>query len=1508
VEGWNVEVNGRRTAQCVGTYVDREAICRAGAQWQLGAARVKSSASVASIAFAASIATMTPATRKSSKAAKPPLEASAASGFEASTACLEIAAKAAGTLWWWDAPSQRWRTRDASVAPGAGTKTAMTDTSWTPWHTLLDASEAPYFRWYAGAETNACFNACDRHVLDGRGDEVALTSVPEEITAETPRVNITRRELLGAVATIAARLREDHDLKPFDRVLFHAPTDVTHCVYMLACQRLGAAYSATAVDAAEDVLTSRIEDLQPKLVIAAPKGSATHAGVAIDCASKASDAVAAAKATRAPKLVLAESDHAALREACALSRWAAISDAEAFAEANANGGAAAAAAAAKSPRERTKKSTFPRAAAATPVSSDHPLFVSYTSGSTGKPKGVVHGHGGYVSGVLQSMLTVFNCEPGEGKDGAKGGILTVGSSGWITGQSYVLMGPLLCAARSVLLLGSPVFPSPTRAFETAASEKVAFLKTGSATIRQLMTDSTNAAKLDAIDTSSLKMATFCAEPVSAEVHAYAHQHVTKKFINSYWATEHGSMVFSRDTSVDVSSNVPDAMTWPLPWIKCAIFGEASDVVIAGPYPSLALTVFGDAENCVVDQTCSGRKKPWRGDLKKYAATYWPPGAGGFVQGDVARKHEVAAGSEPRGGGASAAAASGSGSGDARRASKPSIGANGSARTQFRSPGYTFHGRSDEVININGNRVSTEQIERCLWGIEVNGAKVRDACVVGAPDFIKGDSPAAFVAFRSPRSGKHEGSVDSIDVAAFKALAAKAVTAHLGAYACVDHVFVVDDLPKTITNKTSRKTLQLLLAGSDAPDASLARREVLPPIVSMVREWRKTGSVTGAVRLDLRKYWERYTFDDHVVQGRSIVPGAGWLCMLASETESQRVSDVSFMRGVFDSGADVRVTKRRRALQCTVGDEVVLRANVTGGVAAPRTIGPAVFPAAVKRAPLGRAEISGSKRRPPGEAVSRGAKREKTARRDSAVSRAIPEEPPEVVITEEATSEQHYRRCGALRLEYAGAYRAIRAVEWSGHVFRAEVSGTHLAAVLDAGLQVACAAVRASTFIPVAVKEFHINQTPEEWSTEGDFFRCFAHGEILEQHADYLVADLRYERVVRAASSSGAASGFGEEETYEAFAALGRVRFARVEGTKPRFQPEHRRPTFESAAGSRAQTLDPKTSLARLRQLSAEQRVEAVRSVIRSTVSDLMDAEVDFEKTVFENGMHSLNAVELLSRVNEALGTGVTTKLVAADAPMRLFAETVAEHATTYQHPEPGDPNARPFPNVDYDTLDELVRRRLAGKTVGVTPYFFLAKYFAYNWFKKAFQFFRIGGHEFVLRPPRRVDLSVEVSMNRKVEFRDIDMNQHYTVEMIVARSVDGVEQLMARSGLSHVELYYKRNLFAAKIQSTFHKELALGDAYFIKSRITKVAGSLMDIRVAFLDREEVLCFEILWTILIVLDSTERVLLDWENVDLMEGKRLRAGPGAHRVEAPATPKKRPAPATDGEDERAPRARR
>ena len=591
----------------------------------------------------------------------------------------------------------------------------------------------------------------------------------------------------------------------------------------------------------------------------------------------------------------------------------------------------------------------------------------------------------------------------------------------------MLMGPLLAACRSVLMLGSPVFPSPLRAFETIEAEGITVFKSGSAVVRQLMTDppTRRAWTPSRKNRVRLRVATFCAEPVSAEVHAYAQAHVTNAFINSYWATEHGSVVFSRDVSRTIEDTrfEPDTKTYPLPWVRCAVASETSDVVITAPYPSLALTVFGDAANC--GDGVLNAKPPWRGDLAKFAASYWPRGAGGFVQGDVARKHEAAPVPAARARGKNTASAT------AKHKSSASV------------PGYTFHGRSDEVINVNGNRVGTEQIERCLWGVRVGGWRVRDCAVVGAPDFVKGDAPVAFVAFRDGSADARPGatkkpktkkrgvpfaaSPDAIDAAAFKSAAAAAVAKELGAYAAPDHVFVVDALPKTITNKTSRKTLQLLLAGEPASDASLARRDALPPIAAMVREWHKTGATTNA-RLDLATYWDRYTFSHHVVQGRPIVPGAGWLCMLAAETDARKLADVAFMRGVHAADADVRVTKRRKALQATVGNQVVLRAVVAAGAAAPVGVGPTTFggaadvagavgsspPDADASAPSPSASAVASRDR--SEKPNPTTPREKKKRRRASWSRRRP--PP-----------QHYRRCGALRLEYSGA--TARWPGWSG---------------------------------------------------------------------------------------------------------------------------------------------------------------------------------------------------------------------------------------------------------------------------------------------------------------------------------------------------------------------------------------------------------------------------------------------------------------------------------------------
>lgn len=320
-------------------------------------------------------------------------------GFTASQGALDAASDAAETMWWWEQDADDgqgggvWRTRAEAVTPGAGVKTPANVATkigensvggggaspWTPWSALLDTSEAPYFRWFVGARTNACFNAVDRHLLDGRGGDVALTCLPEDNqrspggVGDAARYSVTRRELAGAVAAAAAQLRDVHDLRPRDRVLFHMPTDAVHFAYMLACQRLGVTYSATAVDSVEDVLASRVEDLRPKLVVAA-EAPVVHGGVEIDCAAKLR------RAAPNVAMLLAKPWRAASPLQKKAAECASMTDERAFV-------------------------AVAKLAPPLPCAADHPLFVSYTSGSTGKPKGVVHGHGGYVAGVLASMVS-----------------------------------------------------------------------------------------------------------------------------------------------------------------------------------------------------------------------------------------------------------------------------------------------------------------------------------------------------------------------------------------------------------------------------------------------------------------------------------------------------------------------------------------------------------------------------------------------------------------------------------------------------------------------------------------------------------------------------------------------------------------------------------------------------------------------------------------------------------------------------------------------------------------------------------------------------------------------------------------------------------------------------------------------------------------------------------------------------------------------------------------------
>ena len=201
--------------------------------------------------------------------------------------------EAAARILWWSSGDGIWTTkcdddgtwRRVNMAACDEIVTENNGTAWWPWHTLHDATEAPYHRWFVGGRTNACFNAVDRHLLENRGETVAFTAI-SEASSQDP-ISITRQQLAMAVATCARELHDVHGLRAMGRVFFHMPTSIDQMVWMLACQRNGIVYTATAVDSTDGILRDRVQDFQPHVVMVL-RGICQQGGETVDCGARMS--------------------------------------------------------------------------------------------------------------------------------------------------------------------------------------------------------------------------------------------------------------------------------------------------------------------------------------------------------------------------------------------------------------------------------------------------------------------------------------------------------------------------------------------------------------------------------------------------------------------------------------------------------------------------------------------------------------------------------------------------------------------------------------------------------------------------------------------------------------------------------------------------------------------------------------------------------------------------------------------------------------------------------------------------------------------------------------------------------------------------------------------------------------------------------------------------------------------------------------------------------------------
>ncbi|MBX9796967.1 enoyl-CoA hydratase-related protein, partial [Sphingomonas sp.] len=408
--------------------------------------------------------------------------------------------------------------------------------------------------------------------------------------------------------------------------------------------------------------------------------------------------------------------------------------------------------------------------------------------------------------------------------------------------SYLISAALTTRVTSVISEGSPVFPHAGRFAAMIERHRVTIFKAGVTFLKSVMSDPSNLADLQRYDMSSLRVATFCAEPTSPSVQAFGMEHVTPHYINSYWATEHGGIAWTHFYGSRDFPLKPDAHAYPLPWIVGDVWvedgdasrgdvpfartggsgvawrraepGEKGEIVIAAPYPYLARTIWGDVENFQVEN--GSVVGGWRGDAARWENGYWARwrGAWAYTQGDFAIQHE-----------------------------------DGS---------FSLHGRSDDVINVSGHRMGTEEIEGAVLRDKTLNADspVGNVLVVGAPHREKGLTPLAFVVPVAGRRLTQDDRRRLFDL----------VRTEKGAVAVPADFIEVSQFPETRSGKYMRRMVRALVEGGDVGDVTTLRNpDSLAELKAAIDDWQRRQRLSEEQSL-----FERYRY--FLIQYNVVAPG------------------------------------------------------------------------------------------------------------------------------------------------------------------------------------------------------------------------------------------------------------------------------------------------------------------------------------------------------------------------------------------------------------------------------------------------------------------------------------------------------------------------------------------------------------------------------------------------------------------------------------------------------------
>jgi acetyl-CoA synthetase len=512
------------------------------------------------------------------------------------------------------------------------------------WHTILEW-DRPFAKWFVGGKLNAAYNCLDRHVDAGHGDQVAYHWEGEPGDQRT----ITYAQLLEDVSRLANALLA-LGVRKGDRVNIYLGMVPELPMSLLACARIGAAHSVVFGGFSSESLRDRINDAEAKVLITADGAWRRGSVVAL----KATADVALEDCPTIEKvLVLQRTGHGDVAMTDDRDVWwhDLVPDQ-----------------AAECPPE--------------PMDSEDLLYLLYTSGTTAKPKGIMHTTGGYLTQVAFTHQYVFDLKPDTDVYWCAADV------GWVTGHSYIVYGPLMNRATSVMYEGTPDFPDKDRLWQIVERYGVTILYTAPTAIRTFM--KWGQEYPERRDLSSLRLLGTVGEPINPEAWIWYWQHIGGghcPVVDTWWQTETGAIMLS--PLPGATTLKPGSATFPLPGIGADIVDRDGHsvpipgggyLVLTEPWPAMLRGIWGDPQ--------------------RYHETYWGRFDGRYFAGDGAKRDEEGY--------------------------------------------YWLLGRVDDVMLISGHNISTAEVESALVGHPA----VAEAAVVAKTDATTGNAIAAFVILRS----------------------------------------------------------------------------------------------------------------------------------------------------------------------------------------------------------------------------------------------------------------------------------------------------------------------------------------------------------------------------------------------------------------------------------------------------------------------------------------------------------------------------------------------------------------------------------------------------------------------------------------------------------------------------------------------------------------------------------------------------------------------------------------